>query len=134
MSTFTNGFVPLPSTLGPGAPSALAYYVQVVWPDGSTGDANSLAYQSYTFYDGRSQIADNLAFLLRAASEDGPPCFLGGGYAWTNTYPTNYAVAGLWGSDLSTDFGDGSPFTDNYLYENFVFSATAMASGTFWNS
>jgi hypothetical protein len=107
------------------------YYVQAVWPDGSFGIPVVCGASPPPFFDGRQHLAQNLAFVLRAASAASPLYFDLGHAGIRVYYPTNYAFAGYandgWtGSSLGSAGGEsvapGRPLYDNYLYRNFVFS------------
>ncbi|HVM46917.1 MAG TPA: LamG-like jellyroll fold domain-containing protein [Candidatus Acidoferrum sp.] len=154
ISLFTNAFFTLPSAWTVPGPYGSAYRAQAVWPDGSLGGSVPAGYPVPAFYDGRQQLAQNLAFVLRAADVAGPFSFQSAGYLNNNgpvTSPSTYAYAGLAGgsstgssltgapSDASTyGFNPTLPFEDNCLYCNFVFNTTNMfggwlATGVWWD-
>ncbi|MGH7981093.1 MAG: hypothetical protein ACREE6_17080, partial [Limisphaerales bacterium] len=129
------------------------WYVQAIDANGSPGQ-DVLVDQGYTpppvggttnnwatppFYDGRAQLKQNLIFLLREPCGDQPFAYdvansAGGPEGDYTQAPTNYAYAGFYNTasiwngyemtptDHSLDVF--RPFEENYLYANFIFSAT----------
>jgi hypothetical protein len=85
---------------------------------------NSRALPAY--FDGRTQLKQNLIFQLRAANENGPFQFTE--IATNNnqtsySYPANYAYAGLYLSSGTENYFDSFlPFEENNRYRNFMLS------------
>ena len=140
LGLFTNGFFTLPQAWTVSGPYGAEYYAQAVWPDGSVGQAVSAGYPAPAFYDGRLQLAQNLAFVLRAATVTGPLHFSSfsfpGNYAFANPISdlNGSCVGGYYGSDYTR------PFADNWFYRNFVFATTnleasagVLATGITWD-
>jgi len=88
------------------------------------------------FFDGRAQLKQNLAFLLRAANVGGPLKFTEYGtnvdypnYVKPPHQPPAYAYAGFFQLDNPYNssyrtFDILAPFENNYLYRNFAYAAT----------
>jgi hypothetical protein len=104
------------------------------------GQAVFAGYPAPAFYDGRLQLAQNLAFVLRAATVTGPLHFSSlafpGNYAFANPVSdlNGSCVGGYYGSDYTR------PFEDNWFYRNFVFATTnleasagVLATGITWD-
>lgn len=143
----TNGVALMPSGYAAIANSNGNYfrYVQAILTNGAVTaidwwgwDMNYLS----SFWDARSQLKDNLRFMLRAASPYQPLEFwlnnVSSGhsddYAWS---PENYAFSSYF--NLREFFPDSTwaledpliPFYENYLYKNLVYDfAVAAAAGS----
>lgn len=83
------------------------------------------------FYDARAQLKENLIFLLRAATIDGPleiEEYTNGVLADAVTSPANYACSSFY--SFAPTYGVNYPYLDttrpfinNYLYRNLVFNS-----------
>ena len=93
------------------------------------------------YFDGRIQLKQNLVFLLRNASTNGPFSYLpADGYGLGVTEPSNYAYAGFYNTGpiwngYETTPTDHSldvyrPFEENYLYRNFQFDSANLDSSS----
>jgi hypothetical protein len=91
------------------------------------------------FIDGRVQLKQNLAFLLRVASPDSPFEFLLDAYPDSGStlfsYSSDYVYTSYYDLTLGNYFftpylsqNELTPFQDNYLYRNFVFSTADIGS------
>jgi hypothetical protein len=127
LSSFTNGFFTLPQAWTTSVHDSIAYRAQAVWPDGSVGGAVGAGSPAPAFYDGRLQLAQNLAFVLRAADVTSPFYFQSA--AFPDTYAFASPTSDLNGSCLGASYGADytRPFEDNWLYRNFVFVGTNLA-------
>lgn len=153
ISASTNGFYLIPSSwdvMQPDAWNSSGYfwYVQTLNTNG-TPNANGVLYQGYRFtgddrgwlvppyFDGRTQLKQNLIFLLRAGVVDSPFDDTGintnnGGSIYYFSNPDAYAYAGFYQLDENPNdqmyyenvgsFDAYWPFESNYRYRNFVFS------------
>ena len=91
------------------------------------------------YFDGREQIKQNLAFLLRAGLNSLPFQFNelasnGSGQGFVFNFPTNYAYAGYYEFTYASGYAPWAqvgvflPFGENYLYKNFAFDLSDMSS------
>jgi hypothetical protein len=136
VSSSTNGLYPLPNSLM--APPADSYgQAQYRWFMQTIDSSNNPSEPMYfttpfssrvfpVYLDGRTQLKQNLIFLLRAANQNGPFQFT---EVDTNnnptvfSYPGNYACAGLYLSVSGNGYFDSFlPFEENYRYRNFMLS------------
>ena len=108
--------------------------------------ANSYAFSPLPFYDGREQLKENLAFLLRAADSARPFELTFSGwpqYDWPlGPFPygtlfsySSYAYSGLYDLDEFWDRSWGFldeyvPFENNYIYRNFAFAVGEVNPAT----
>jgi hypothetical protein len=118
--------------------------VQILRSSGQLDWEGQMGIQSQPFYDGRSQLKENLIFQLRNAvaaplhftipqtnGDDGEL----GAYVGNYTYTANYAYAGLYqfanlsGHENYGVFDPFLPFEENCMYRNFVFNASDIDSG-----
>jgi hypothetical protein len=89
----------------------------------ASGEQTNLIWLMPPFYDGRSQLKQNLVFLLREANINSPfyLAFLdtNGNESAFITSPSQYAYAGYYNGNTLDVY---RPFADNYIYKNFVFN------------
>ena len=148
VSSSTNGLYPIPATwlTTPTDVYGMAQYtwwVQTVNTNNGTISSPiplSPEYDTYAiflsgtlvppFYDGRVQMKQNLIFKLRAAQVDTPFQFNYDfdTYGDYQTAPTNYAYSGYYHGGY--DFDPLFPFTDNALFQNFVFNTANLDADT----
>lgn len=147
VSFFTNGLYQLSAAFHPPLTDSqgsanYAVYVQSVDSAGNASTPNlfdnadgwpTAPYNWGTpFYDGRVQLKQNLIFQLRTAPADGPLQFYYYGIG-DYVYPTDYAVASVY--QFAEQFNDPgtfdafTPFEENYLCRNLVFTMTNVDSG-----
>jgi hypothetical protein len=145
VSLFTNGLYSMPSSWlkNPVNEYNNAYYcwwAQVVNSNGGCSAAKLLtdgyilnqtnAWIVPPFFDGRTQLKQNLIFQLRAALVDQPFQFkvFYPNQTTTTIYPANYAYSGFYQYDNDNIgvFNALLPFVDNYSYRNFVFSVSDL--------
>jgi hypothetical protein len=108
--------------------------------DGSTyfEESNEVEWLSAPFFDGRTQLVQNLDFLFRAATVSSPfQCIENGNYynyyypdVVTYTNPPGYEYSGFYQQGTVSEYGfsfyNGAqfdpywPFENNYRYQNFV--------------
>lgn len=99
---------------------------------------------STPFVDARSQLKDNLRFLLRSATSYSPFAFQVyiDGYSSFFTWPNNYVFADCYYSGIANyydefdefpiwQFNDFRPINDNCFYRNFLFDQTQLAANGF---
>jgi hypothetical protein len=156
VSLFTNALYPLPTAWNPPANDAYGSASYAVFVESVDSSGNSSAPNSVTtnlmatpFYDGRSQLKENLIFQLRAAPIESAfslyfPANYGPGLPYEPQneydYPSGYAFAGLFPFTGPTYFDNSKkysggiyganyggldvflPFEENCLFRNFVFS------------
>ena len=121
--SFTNGIAAIPAS----QMFDFGYYdltVQLMRSNGLSSAA-SAAYDGFVnnsvFVDGRAQLKDNLRFLLRAASDNGPF------EVFQSIEPTNYVYSGFFNYNNFNDaFWPLMPFWENNYLRNFVFDATNL--------
>lgn len=159
ISDFTNGLYPLPNNMVPSDGNYRElwnynWYGQAVGTNGHGLTATTWLTQDYTspqdgflnswlvppYFDGRSQLKQNLIFQLRAAVTDFPfqytEEYAGDGSVPLNN-PNNYAYASFYNFQLYyTDAGAAyqpfldvfQPFEENYLDLNFAFNSSDLDS------
>ncbi len=116
------------------------YYLQMVWPDGTKSEAvPALFYTSPPPYiDGRTQMEQNVSFLLRAASLTNSFAYIYDATGYQANQPNNYTFASLYDSSGWTGSGLGvqsqqnwqRPFDDNYRYRNFLYINNTNLDGS----
>ena len=130
----TNGACQIPQSQFPPF-YEIEFYVETVRSNGVGSSWADLAYYdsypiaSAPFVDARSQLKDNLRFLLRAATQAGPLAFQvkwsANRHAYTPAYtwPSDYVSADLYcsGNVDYDSFDVLRPLVDNFLYRNFIF-------------
>ncbi len=153
ISTFTNGFFEIPAadvTNGicqlpddQTAPYFLEEFAaQIIRSNGVTSAWSSYNWPykaaSLPFVDLRSQIKDNLGFLLRAAAQRRPFIFYSGSYNFIFSPPTNCVYAGVYAAASSSSqipgFNFFKPVSDNCIYRNFVFDQNHLDPSGFLNT
>jgi hypothetical protein len=109
------------------------FWIQTVLSNGlaSAWSVSSGRAASEPFVDARSQMKDNLRFVLRAATELGPFAF--GVIDRVHNQPTNCAYAGFYSGDFDS-FDALRPIHDNCFYRNFVFDENNLAPDGFLNT
>jgi hypothetical protein len=159
-SSFTNGPYTLPTSMTGLGSHHSDWFVQTVWSTNNESAANwagsfaplsgDLNYNTYYcnlpgfFCDGRTQLVQNVTFLLRSASLTGPVSYDVNGVSVSQ--PTNYAYASYYSAgynnnNILNDVGDGSwpdlnrPFDENYRYRNCLYvSNTNLDTSGFLNT
>jgi hypothetical protein len=148
VSNFTNGIFTVPAAMTfPGSPN---FYLQAVWPNGTQSAAVFVAlivgWVPPSFIDGRTQLVQNVSFLLRAASLTGSfsYSFVNSlGYDVQVDQPNTYSYASYYDVYSYTGYGpyNGSsqnwqlPFDENYRYRNFLYlNNTNLNSSGFLNT
>jgi hypothetical protein len=135
VASFTNGMAPLPLQVdawdSSGLGSGFEWIMDALDAHG-TIRAEQWYYYGFPlapFFDGRSQLINNLSFLLRDP-RDQPLDLVEIPAQYDYISPTNYAYAGLYdvwkdynGSYFHNWLDEFLPFEDNYRYRNLVFSA-----------
>jgi hypothetical protein len=158
LSTGTNGLylIPANETTSPTDAYGYAEYQWFAQPVNANGQGTSQATCFYygfisqlipqswivpPYFDGRAQLKQNLIFLLRAATVDFPFYYQdyyqyrNGSYQETITNSAAYAYSAfnspypIDGLYILSVFDVFSPFQNNYLYRNFVYSLTDVDSG-----
>lgn len=154
ISALTNGLFLLPSSLTTPAIDSYGladyeWHVQTVDANNNPSESAILAYgneyldQNYKlnwivppYFDGRTQLKQNLIFLLRAATVDFPFYYKQRSYTISN--PDAYAYSGFnnpyeVNGYLQSGADVFSPFQNNYIYRNFVFDSSRLdTSGYLW--
>jgi hypothetical protein len=149
-SSFTNGICPVTQDIVSSLPSASTWTLIITNANGldeTIGVSDPIVdnwgvaidLPPIAFFDGRQQLKENLAFLFRAATEEGPFSF-----SWENTpnwleaftCATNYAYSGLYDLGANSPFYNPPvlsrelmPFRMNALYRNFVLGTNADVDG-----
>jgi hypothetical protein len=159
ISTGTNGLYLIPAawTTSPTDAYGRSDYIWFVQPIDANGHGTSKAtqrilgyYSSVTgnsinwieppYFDGRTQLKQNLIFLLRAVTVDYPFYYYvyqaNFAYEYTITNSATYVYSDFTspyvvGGSVYTGFDVFSAFQNNYAYRNFVFSL-ADVSGNYW--
>ncbi|PWU13492.1 MAG: hypothetical protein C5B50_19225 [Verrucomicrobia bacterium] len=149
VSSLVDGKFSLPQDWLYGAPPAAddwrawgasPWWQQALATNSAQGDrfyAQSGPAVGLPFFDGRVQLKQNLAFILRAANQVAPLSF-----KWTDDFyndwgdyyfscPSNYAYSSFVSLDTNyvawmSGILDFTPFRDNYLFRNFAFNAQAF--------
>jgi hypothetical protein len=128
-TNITNGVFVLPDSQAP------PFFVNDFWVQTvrSNGVASTWWHaQDYAvnnpLVDARSQLKDNLRFLLRSATELGPFAFQVQGSTFSQ--PTNCAYADFY----SGGFDELRPVHDNVFYRNFVFDQNNLNPDGFLNT
>lgn len=152
-SSFTNGLYTLPGSMTGFGPYRSDWYIQTVWSTNNESAATwagSLAPLSGYLYDnppgffcdGRTQLVQNVVFLLRSANLTNPISYDVNGVSVYQ--PTNYTFASYYSVDYYNtidEVGNNSwpdlnrPFDENYRYRNFLYiSNTNLDSSGFLNT
>jgi hypothetical protein len=149
VSALTNGLYLLPTTLTtPGADfyghTHYVWFVQTVDASNNPSEPMPLTYGNIypeqndgrywivpPYFDGRTQLKQNLIFLLRAATVTAPFYYEENSVVITN--PANYAYSDFnnpyeFNGALRSGFDVFSPFQNNYVYRNFVFDPLYLDS------
>ena len=154
VASSTNGFYPMPAavTTNPSDTGYVLYnwYVELLDTNGQSSGNPLLLTGEYTayglnnggatnwmvapYFDGRVQMKQNLAFLLRAAVTDIPFQFTEetalGNYP-TFTSQTNFVISDFYSQNGYGDysFAPLQPFIENYLLRNFAFASPDEGTG-----
>ena len=145
VSAFTNGAFTIPTNIVFTAQYGSTFQIQVVRPDGSKSSAVNAGQPEALFYDGRTQMEQNVSFLLQAASLTNSFAYVldGASTDYQVNEPTNYTYASYY--DVSSGSGSGlgdvserdwtHPFDENYRYRNFLYiNTTNLDSSGFLNT
>ncbi len=93
---------------------------------------NTNAWVVPPYFDGRTQMKQNLVFQLRSARVDTPFQFgeFYPSYTVSVNFPADYAFAGYYQYDNNNNavLNALQPFVDNYTYRNFVFNASDLST------
>jgi hypothetical protein len=147
VSAFTNGIFTIPAALTfPGSP---IFYLQAVWPNGNQSAEISPGPALYwlppPFFDGRTNLEQNVSFLLRAASLTNSFSYSyvnSDGIGFQVDEPNTYSYAsyydvyynGYGPLDMSPQDWQ-LPFAENYRYRNFLYiNTTNLNSSGFLNT
>jgi hypothetical protein len=130
VSSLTNGTYTFSGGTMPGDPNGATWYLQGVLSNGLTSYATFAGTTWPENYDGRTQLQQNVSFLLRAGSLTAPFSYIyfeDGFDPYTMVYelPPNYAYSSFYGSQyVESGLSWGEPFDENYRYANFGYSVT----------
>jgi hypothetical protein len=110
--------------------------VTMGWPELSP------EFSGISFADGRTQLVQNLVFMLRAATASDSFGYIYDGAYCTPYFigsPTTYAFSGYWADHDKWGTPEITlngllPFEENYRYRNFAFSATNLSSSGYLNT
>jgi hypothetical protein len=147
ISSFTNGIFTIPDSMIHGQiyeQPGTHYTLQATWPDGSKSAAVSPADWGWLrppYFDGRTQMEQNVTFLLRAASLTNSFSYISDGdYDYQVTQPNTYTYASYYDPDDQMwsvpALGDDSwqdwrrPFDENYRYRNFLYINNTNLDGS----
>ena len=129
ISSITNGVLAIPDAWTPGFPAADQYLVQAIDSLGQISRVINVGYGITTpFFDGREQLKDNLAFMVRAAGANSNFWFLTRPYSGSlGLYGStkDYAYVDYYNSPLGGTYAhpwEYRPFYLNYALSNFVYN------------
>jgi hypothetical protein len=133
VTNLVNGVYELPTNQAPPF-GTFSFEIQALADDGTcgqiimngyaTGDTKRPDY-NVPFYDGRTQIAQNINFLFRTAAHTNAPFSLSAyifDFPWNYPGNTNYVFAGFHFYDGDLVLNEFQPFEENNYYENYCFA------------